>query len=87
VARGLALAHERVILHHDLKPDNVGLTDSGVPTIGDFGLGIAEGAHDSRHRLTVRTVGYMPPEQPLGNEATPRSDLSSLARHGQPEDR
>ena len=79
VASGLAFAHERGIVHRDLKPGNVWLSAEGVAKIGDFGLAVAEGrSRLTQHGLMVGTFGYMPPEQALGNQATPRSDLYSL---------
>ena len=77
--RGLEFAHSRGIVHRDLKPGNVWLTSDSIAKIGDFGLAVAL----DRSRLTtegmmVGTVSYMPPEQAMGGEVTPRSDLYSL---------
>ena len=77
--RGLEFAHSRGIVHRDLKPGNVWLTSDSIAKIGDFGLAVAL----DRSRLTtegmmVGTVSYMPPEQAMGGEVTPRSDLNSL---------
>ena len=76
---GLEFSHEKGIIHRDLKPGNVWLAEDGRAMIGDFGLAVAV----DRSRLTqagmmVGTVSYMPPEQAMGGEVTPQSDLYSL---------
>ncbi|HEY6362874.1 MAG TPA: serine/threonine-protein kinase [Vicinamibacterales bacterium] len=85
IANGLAAAHARGIVHRDLKPDNVFVTRDGRVKILDFGIASYEGAllgeRDegarpiTRTGLLVGTVGYVSPEQLLGEPATPRSDL------------
>jgi hypothetical protein len=79
VCRGLQFAHAQGIVHRDLKPGNVWLTADGVAKIGDFGLAVAlDRSRLTSHGLMVGTVAYMPPEQALGGEVTPRADLYSL---------
>jgi hypothetical protein len=79
VCRGLEFAHSKQIVHRDLKPGNVWLTAEGTAKIGDFGLAVAtDRARLTQAGLMVGTVAYMPPEQVMGGEVTPRSDLYSL---------
>ena len=78
VCQGLEFAHSHSIVHRDLKPGNVWLTEDGRAKLGDFGLAVAV----DRSRLTqagmmVGTVSYMPPEQAMGGDVTPQSDLYS----------
>ena len=92
MAEGLACAHAAGILHRDLKPGNVMITDDDRVKILDFGLakffdaGVdasdPEAVDDGRrHRaagLTLGTAGYMSPEQALGKTLDPRTDLFAL---------
>ena len=61
LAEALAHAHERGILHLDLKPSNVLVTDDGVPMILDFGL--AHDVNSGRYDQSGGTLRYMSPEQ------------------------
>jgi serine/threonine protein kinase len=78
VARGLAHAHDRGIVHRDIKPRNVFLCHDGTVKLLDFGL-----AHIAYSTLTVTgqiigTPFYMSPEQALGEKASASSDIFSL---------
>ncbi|MBN9494927.1 serine/threonine-protein kinase PknK, partial [bacterium] len=79
VTRGLVFAHNSQVVHRDLKPGNVWLTADGAAKIGDFGLAVAiDRSRLTQHGFMVGTVNYMPPEQALGGDVTPQSDLYSL---------
>ncbi|MHC4680766.1 MAG: serine/threonine-protein kinase, partial [Planctomycetota bacterium] len=85
IAEGLAAAHEHDVIHRDLKPGNIKITQEGKVKVLDFGLAKAVGGEAADQQSTVtepgRVVGtpaYMSPEQARGEELDARSDLFSF---------
>jgi len=79
IARALGAAHERRIVHRDVKPQNILIDPEGGAKITDFG--IARSLSEEGLTLAGRVLGttdYVSPEQALGQPVTPQSDLYSL---------
>ena len=80
VASGLAHAHERGIIHRDVKPHNILLDERGSPKLADFGIARALDGTTSHNRAGsyLGTAAYSSPEQLRGERVTPRSDVYSF---------
>ncbi len=79
VAQGLAVAHERRMVHRDVKPQNVLIDSTGMAKLTDFGISrqLSEEGVTEEGRV-VGTTDYVAPEQAMGKEVDPRSDIYSL---------
>ena len=76
VAQGLAEAHARGIVHRDIKPGNIAITNEGAVKILDFGLAMVPGAaRITQGDTTTGTAAYLSPEQVRGEPVDPRTDV------------
>lgn len=78
-AHGLSIIHRMGLVHRDIKPGNLLVTQNGQVKIADFGIAkAAEAVPLTRTGMVVGTAQYVSPEQAQGHSVTPASDVYSL---------
>jgi eukaryotic-like serine/threonine-protein kinase len=79
IAEALKCAHERGVIHRDIKPHNILITESGDVKVTDFGIARAASSSTmTRTGSILGTAHYISPEQAMGEPVGPASDLYSL---------
>jgi predicted Ser/Thr protein kinase len=80
IARALAFAHEHGLVHRDVKPQNVLLTQEGEPKVTDFGIARSLDVHEgiTQTGTVLGTSDYIAPEQARGSRASVQTDIYSL---------
>jgi eukaryotic-like serine/threonine-protein kinase len=79
IAKALRQAHNRQIIHRDIKPQNILVTDEGIVKVTDFGIARALAMPGlTQTGKVLGTARYISPEQAKGRQADERSDLYSL---------
>lgn len=78
IARALAHAHDKGIIHRDIKPQNIMLLEDGRIKVADFGIASLQSEIEPDSDETIGSVHYIAPEQARGGAADARSDIYSL---------
>ncbi len=78
IVEAIGHAHQRLIVHGDIKPDNIRIKNNGQAKVMDFGVARLLDAGDQSDRVRAMTPAFAAPEQLAGEPVTPHSDIWSL---------
>lgn len=78
VCEAIDFSHKMGIVHRDIKPANIMVSNTGSVKLLDFGIAVSTSAEDVNGRQALGTPNYMSPEQVVGKDLGPRSDIYSL---------
>ena len=78
IAKALAHAHSRGIIHRDIKPQNLMLLRDGTVKVADFGIAALENEYHENNGEAIGSIHYIAPEQARGASPDTRSDIYSL---------
>ena len=79
ITDGMSAAHDKYIIHRDIKPQNIMILENGLIKITDFGIAMALNSTQLTQTNSVMgSVHYLPPEQASGKGATIQSDVYSM---------
>ena len=78
IAQALSHAHFNKVVHQDIKPQNILVTNDGIVKVTDFGIASAQVSASTTTATTVGSVHYFSPEQARGRYVDHRSDIYSL---------
>ena len=79
ITDGMSAAHDSLIIHRDIKPQNIMILENGLVKITDFGIAMAlNGTQLTQTNSVMGSVHYLPPEQASGKGSTIQSDVYSM---------